>query len=617
MSSIAGNTTTTAVLSPDDIEIHSIDAAGDQDWFAVSLVAGMNYSFTVSSAGGPGIGLVGPDLGLYTGLGAPLQSQSSFSGASSTITFRALTSGTYYLGVGDSGGNTGRYALGWVHGDTIRADVATASSLVANGRVAGALEVAADADWFALSMTAGLSYGFVLSGATTDPLRGSDLYLRDGTGNELTRSVTYSPTTNSIAWTATTTGAYFLSVSDGDNATGGYTIDWITTDTIRNNISTTQTLGRNASVSSTIDVRGDADWFKVTMNAGETYGFQVLADSTNPLQWGDLQLRDAQGNILASFISYSGAPNTLAYTPGSTGTYFVTVHDTDGDTGGYILYNLGADSVRANVTTASRLVDGGQLRGTIEMLSDSDWHRIEAQQGQSYTFTLSGDGTGAELTNTRLFLRDAAGNDLREVWGPHTTITHLATATGPLYLDVRGFNNDHTGGYVLSVVSDVPSLVGTSRADRLQGGAGDTAMNGAGGKDWLDGGAGNDRLFGGTGADRLFGNADDDRLYGGIGNDRLSGGSGRDMLDGGAGADLLTGGAGADQFVLRPGSGVDTITDFQDGTDQIRFVGGPASFAGLTLTTQGDHVRVSFGDVAVVVQNITTAELTAADFLFG
>ena len=30
-----------------------------------------------------------------------------------------------------------------------------------------------------------------------------------------------------------------------------------------------------------------------------------------------------------------------------------------------------------------------------------------------------------------------------------------------------------------------------------------------------------------------------------------------------------------------------------------------------------DILRVSFGDVAVVVQNITTAELTAADFLFG
>lgn len=617
MSSIAGNTTTTAVLSQGEIETHTIDAADDFDWFAVSLVAGMNYSFTVSSSGGPGIGLVGPDITLYSGIGAPLVTQSSFSGSTSTITFRAVTSGNYFVGVGDTGDSTGQYALAWVPTDSIRADVATASSLLANGSVAGNLEVAGDADWFGLSMTSGLSYGFEVRGATTDQLVGGDVQLRDANGNVLDQLTTFSGTIFGLQHNATVTGQYFVSVSDGGSDTGGYTIDWIATDTVQNNLTTTHTLDRDASVSSAIDVAGDADWFEVTMKAGETYAFQVLAGTANPLQWGDLQLRDAQGNVLASFTSFSGSPNTLAYTAGTTGTYFVTVHDTGNDTGGYTLYNLGQDTVRNNVSTTSAMVEGGQLAGNIDVISDSDWHKIDAQQGQTYTFTLSGDGSALELENTRLILRDAAGNIVREISGAVSSITHTATTSGPLFLDVRGSDNSQFGAYVLDVVSDAPSLTGTAAADRLQGGAGATAINGAGGNDRLDGGLGNDRLFGSSGADRLYGNADNDRLYGGTGNDRLFGGSGRDTLDGGTGDDVLTGGLAADQFLFRATSGDDTITDFQDGADRIRILSGANSFGGLTLTTIGEDVRVSFGTVSILIEAITTAELSAADFLFS
>lgn len=99
------------------------------------------------------------------------------------------------------------------------------------------------------------------------------------------------------------------------------------------------------------------------------------------------------------------------------------------------------------------------------------------------------------------------------------------------------------------------------------------------------GGAGEDHLDGGAGDDELEGHSDNDELMGGTGDDILKGGSGRDTLTGGAGLDLLRGDGGDDTlqgatadtpadanpdvflFCVKDGRNVDTIEDFQVGTD--------------------------------------------------
>ncbi|MBD2301382.1 calcium-binding protein [Nostoc sp. FACHB-190] len=70
--------------------------------------------------------------------------------------------------------------------------------------------------------------------------------------------------------------------------------------------------------------------------------------------------------------------------------------------------------------------------------------------------------------------------------------------------------------------------------------------------------------------DTITGNAANNILNGGAGNDVLVGGAGNDNLIGGSGADVLTGGIGNDQFTfLKPGEGVDIITDFASVPDTI------------------------------------------------
>lgn len=59
-------------------------------------------------------------------------------------------------------------------------------------------------------------------------------------------------------------------------------------------------------------------------------------------------------------------------------------------------------------------------------------------------------------------------------------------------------------------------------------------------------------------------------INGTAGRDSLVGSAGDDVISGGPGADVLTGGAGADLFVFASlRDGVDTITDFQPGSDRV------------------------------------------------
>ncbi|MEM1293469.1 MAG: hypothetical protein AAGH67_18560, partial [Cyanobacteria bacterium P01_H01_bin.162] len=89
---------------------------------------------------------------------------------------------------------------------------------------------------------------------------------------------------------------------------------------------------------------------------------------------------------------------------------------------------------------------------------------------------------------------------------------------------------------------------------------------------------------GGTGGD----------LTGTDGDDLLMGTDGDDLLDGLLGDDIYTGGAGADKFVLAIAQGIDTITDFEVGLDQISLGG---------LTPEGVKFFELSSDTLVLTQS--------------
>ena len=224
------------------------------------------------------------------------------------------------------------------------------------------------------------------------------------------------------------------------------------------------------------------------------------------------------------------------------------------------------------------------------------------------------------------------------------------------------------------------NIVGFSNEnDTLRGGAGNDTLSGEGGNDTLYGDAGNDILYGGNGDDALYGGEGDDTLYGHFGADSLDGGAGTDTVDftyastadvtfdlsagtavfsdgtetlvsienvigtggantitgtaganrldgrngndtlvGAGGADTLLGGLGADTFVFRADDGADTIEDFEDGSDTIRFEIADLEFSDLSITDDNGAAVIGYDtDDSIRVANTSASDLEANDFIFA
>ena len=94
------------------------------------------------------------------------------------------------------------------------------------------------------------------------------------------------------------------------------------------------------------------------------------------------------------------------------------------------------------------------------------------------------------------------------------------------------------------------------------------------------------------------------------GDDELVGTDGNDFLDGLRGDDIYTGGAGADQFVFDLTQGVDTITDFEFGVDQISL--GGLTPDGVKFFELGNDTLVltNSNELLGVVQGVTSLDNT-------
>jgi hypothetical protein len=160
--------------------------------------------------------------------------------------------------------------------------------------------------------------------------------------------------------------------------------------------------------------------------------------------------------------------------------------------------------------------------------------------------------------------------------GPDVTVTGNAIVIPPTFDGERsggggpGGRGGGRGDYPtdpLGANGCLIAVLGTNRADRLDGtGAGDVIVAfGAG--DRLRGRPGHDCLIGGTGGDQLDGEKGNDRLTGGVGGDVLVDGFGTNAFDAGPGSDRVDARNGSRETV-RCGPGFDRVR--ADRRDRLR-----------------------------------------------
>jgi Ca2+-binding RTX toxin-like protein len=254
---------------------------------------------------------------------------------------------------------------------------------------------------------------------------------------------------------------------------------------------------------------------------------------------------------------------------------------------------------------------------------------IENISGSNLADSILGDGA-ANLLNG-----NAASDSLRGLAGNDTLIGGQGAdlLEGDNGIDTVDYSGSRLGvsaslaqhaGHLGDAEGDtydtIENLIGSIKADTLEGddstnlligGAGADVLKGNGGTDTVDysgsssgvsvsiadnnnhfgdaegdtfdrienlnGSSHDDILAGDAVANIISGGQGNDSLLGRTGNDTLIGGEGNDSLSGGPGADTLTGSTGADTFIyqitpLDTGPTIDTcdfISDFEHGTDKI------------------------------------------------
>ncbi|MBK9346174.1 MAG: PPC domain-containing protein [Burkholderiales bacterium] len=366
---ISASITTTGIVIVNSSVTGTIDTGGDQDWFAVRLYANTRYQVDLQGLPTSSGTLSDPCLrGIYNSTGTLVSGTTdddSGTGANALVSFTPTSAGTYYISAGAYSGTTGTYTLAVTSqgGADTPADSTTTATVSPGGSVDGLVDQTGDSDWFAVSLTAGLTYTIDLQpkSNSTSPLNDPYLYgLYNSAGNLISGTtdddsgagtgaqVTCAISTSGIYYISAggysnNVGNYALSVSSGTSGNSGGSSGGTTTTDLAATTATTGTAIVGASASSSINSANDQDWFSVNLLAGHSYGISLSGADSNGGTLTDPFLRgiyDSSGTpIPGTTDDDSGYGNDalVNFTPTSTGTYFISAGAFSSATGSYAL----------------------------------------------------------------------------------------------------------------------------------------------------------------------------------------------------------------------------------------------------------------------------------------
>lgn len=208
-----------------------IGAAGDEDWIAVTLMAGVTYQIELLGADSGNGTLADPYLGIFDADGFLIaENDDSGLGVDSNYIFRPAESGLYFLSASSFFFNdTGSYTLSvTAPEDDFPGTLPTDNTLAIGESATGEIQFDDDLDLFAVELIAGARYTILVRGADAyggtldDPF----VSLLDAKGNTVAADDDGGVgSTSRISYTATETGAFYIEVdTDDEREYGTYTV---------------------------------------------------------------------------------------------------------------------------------------------------------------------------------------------------------------------------------------------------------------------------------------------------------------------------------------------------------------------------------------------------------
>ena len=525
------DTDTTGILNVGGSATGEIEFEGDRDWFAVTLQAGRTYWMELKGARSGDGSLRWPHLrGIHNSRGSFIRGTSDDfgrDGYGGPVAFTPPATATYYVVASDHGTRTGTYRL-YVRDvtDDFADDTETTGTIQVGGSTTGKIEISRDRDWFAVTLETGKTYQIDLQGASTGQgtLEQPRLTVYDARGHTILEALVaganprllFTPLEDATYYAeATGSSSYFYINGTGYrwiNSTGTYTLSVTdVSDSVLDDFAagtaTTGTVEVGGSATGELEVPGDRDWFRVTLEGGRTYRIDLQGSATdagnlyNPYVPG---IYDADGNLIAFTTNNDGGETRDAqvyFMAPASGIHYVAAGAFGYRKGTYTLSVTDVtedipDDFAAGTWTTDAVQVGGSVRGEIETAGNLDRFAVSLEAGRIYRIDLEGLDTGAgTLEDPYLYgVYDTRGNridDTRSNDGGvgrnsriHFTLPHNAT----YYVIASGYDE---GTYTLSLTDVTDSLTddfaaGTGTTGRVEvDGSADGVIDYVGDRDWF------------------------------------------------------------------------------------------------------------------------------------
>ncbi|MEZ5994252.1 MAG: PPC domain-containing protein [Hyphomonadaceae bacterium] len=462
-----------------------ISPAGDVDWFRLHVERGQRYNFALVGLEDENGQALDPMLGIYDANGNQLAFNDDAEGSlNSALRFSPAQTGDVFVEArAFSDEATGRYRLGVASEalppDDVGNDASTRARASAGRISSGNVEYEGDVDWYRFAARAGYRYHVTLSGAGEGGLADPVLRVLDRDGNELAGNDDSDGTLNSaLDFISQSNRDVFIEArAYSDGYTGAYNLG-ITAERMPSDdaAASTSTRGRitvGQTVNSSLDFPSDQDWYRVRLEAGQSYRFTLRGAGTDALGDPLLRLYGANGQELATDDDGGDGLNSyLEFTAPEAGNYFVAASAFgDAATGGYALAALPGDIPADASTDASLSADGDYREGVLSPASDRDWYRIDLTEGQAFRLSMESASSGDALGDPYMVLygpdgaeiaRDDDGGEGLNAW-----LEYQAAASGAYFVEARGFSEQAEGRYVLTLT---PGEVGSTpdSAEALQ-----------------------------------------------------------------------------------------------------------------------------------------------------